>query len=199
MKITKSTVKVELEMTGEMYLALMELSKEMNSQDHRSTRMPYFFQVQHLKEVACYEGQGTEIWANQDENELRTEEEINEEVGNIIDADFMAYFKDVERWKVNPETNDEYKQTYIGEHIADMDHSDKEELLEANEYQKYNVEDVKVYSKCFFTAKACKQHIENNKHHYREPVSYLMGNSRSPEIELIQQFLCELSGGKLHK
>jgi hypothetical protein len=196
-KVQKNKI-MKIEVSRQMYDSLMNLSKEMNSQDHRSTCMPYFFQVQHLKEVPCYEGQGTEIWANQDNGDLRTNEEIEEFIGDCIDSDFGEYFKDIE-FAADWALDDEFKQTYIAEHLKQMEEYDKETFLEGKEYQKYNVEDQKVYSKCFFTAKACKEYIESNKHHYREPVSYLMGNYRSHEIELIQQFLCELSGGKLHK
>ena len=35
-----------IKISDEMYSSLMELSKEINGQDHRATQMPYLFQVQ---------------------------------------------------------------------------------------------------------------------------------------------------------
>jgi hypothetical protein len=184
----------------ETYSNLMELSKEMNTQDHRSTCMPYFFQVQHLKEVSCYEGQGVEVWVDENgEGDMRTNEEFEEFISESIDADFEEYFKDVNFQDDADLEDDEFREAYISDYIKQMTGWQKETFLEENGYRKYNVEDKEVYSKCFFTAKACNEYIQSNKHHYREPVSFLSGNYRSHEIELVQRFLCELSGGKLHK
>jgi hypothetical protein len=180
----------------ETYSNLMELSKEMNTQDHLCTAMPYFFQVQHLKEVPCYEGQGTEVWADGDGGDLRTNEEIEEFIGNCIYDDFENHFQDI---SFKDDFEEEDRIPYIDIHINKMHEWDKEAFLEKQGYAKYNVRDEKFYSKAFFTAKACNEHIQSNKHHYREPAPYLMGNYRSYEMEIVMKFLCELSGGELHK
>lgn len=46
---------------------------------------------------------------------------------------------------------------------------------------------------CFFTAKACDEHIAKNHYHYKEPCSF--GNTfwRNPEMQLIANFLVELA------
>ncbi len=50
-----------IEITDEMYDSLMEISKELNTQNHRSTAMPYFFQIQDETEAIVYEDNGGEI------------------------------------------------------------------------------------------------------------------------------------------
>jgi len=47
-----------IEVTDDMYESLMSISKELNTQSHRGTRMPYMIQVSKKKEVSAYEGQG---------------------------------------------------------------------------------------------------------------------------------------------
>ena len=42
-----------IEIEDEMYEFLMNLSKELNTQDHRGTAMPYFFQIQTKEKVAA--------------------------------------------------------------------------------------------------------------------------------------------------
>lgn len=58
MNIKTGTMKT-IEVTDEMYKFLEELSTELNTQNHRCTAMPYFFQVQtknaFLTEKACKE------------------------------------------------------------------------------------------------------------------------------------------------
>ena len=159
-----------IEITDQMYDFLMELSKEINSQDHRCTRMPYFFQVQTTEAVSVGEGQGEEIW-HQDGSILETQEEIDEAVKELLDG-------------TEPMPEDNYE---------------KELTLEEAGWCKVNRDYTEVYQEAFFTAKACKEHIAINKHNYREPVDFLSGSFRNPELELVMKFLCELSGGELHK
>lgn len=165
----------KIEITDQMYASLMELSKEINSQDHRATRMPYFFQVQTNEEVAVPYGQGTQIW-HYDGSTIETEEEINEAI-------------------------DDYRDDNLAIHVPveELDQQAKEMTLEEAGWQKGNRDYSKMYQNSFFTAKACKEHIARNKHHYREPVDFLSYAFRNPEMELVMKFLCELSGGELHK
>jgi len=44
----------------------------------------------------------------------------------------------------------------------------------------------------FFTEKACRQHIEENKHHYRNPMDYLNFAFRNPEIETLLGILSKI-------
>jgi len=51
-----------IEVTDEMYKFLMNLSNELNIQNHRLTAMPYFFQIQTQEQVPAPEDSGTEAW-----------------------------------------------------------------------------------------------------------------------------------------
>ena len=55
----------------------MNLSRELNEQDHRGTRMPYFFQVQTKHQIAVPDGNGITAWFN-DGHLIETDEEIKE-------------------------------------------------------------------------------------------------------------------------
>jgi 5'-3' exonuclease len=159
-----------IEVTDEMYASLIELSEELNTQDHRATAMPYFFQIQTQEEVAVPDGCGNEAW-HYDGTLLKTDKEINEEVSEI---------KDISTDKVAELSNDE-----------------KEEILEKAGWNKVCYDYKDKYENAFFTAKACKEHIRLNSYHYIKPVDYLSHASRNPELELVLKFLCELTG-KMH-
>ena len=73
-----------IQVSDEMYESLMELSKEMTSQDPMGTRMPHLFQVRTTEECAAYNGCGEQIWVNSEGDELRDGEDI---VNHIKDND----------------------------------------------------------------------------------------------------------------
>jgi len=66
-------------------------------------------------------------------------------------------------------------------------------------HEKVYYRNQQVFSNAFFTEDTCKKHIEGNKHHYENATDFLSFAFRNPELELVQQFLCEISGGKIHK
>lgn len=167
-----------IEVTDEMYEFLMNLSKELNTQNHRATQMPYFFQIQTKEEVATAEGCGIEAWYY-DGSKIETDEEIKETIFEYNEWD-----------NDSKEDNDAYNN---------LDDYEIEELLEGMGFHKVNYELSEKYENAFLTEKACREHIKANKHHYREPVDYLSYSFRNPELEMVFQFLCELSGGKIHK
>ena len=163
-----------IQVTDEMYEFLMNLSKELNTQDHRGTRMPYFFQVETKEQVSAPEGCGTEAW-HYDGSLIETEEEIKEVV--------FEY----KGWDEN--NSESYDKLYDYE---------KESILELSGYQKVNYEYRSNYENAFFTSKACDEHIRVNGHNLNSPKNYLTGAIRNTELETVMKFLCELSGGKLH-
>jgi len=164
----------KIEISDEMYNSLMELSKDLNSQNHRITTMPYFFQIQTDEQVAVPEGNGTEAW-HYDGAVIETDEEIK---------DAVIEYKEWEDYKAE---------------FDKLTDSEIEEYLEEAGWSKCNFDTVKRLENSFFTEKACKAHIEQNSYHYNNPVDYLSHATRNPEMELVMKFLCELSGGKLHK
>jgi len=180
-----------IKVTDKMYNFLIGLSKELNTQNHRCTAMPYFFQIRTTEQCAAYPGQGGEIWVNGEGDELETEEEMREFIQQYIyeNDESISHIDDDEAKKEAKVKVDE------------MDEYDIEEYLEEthNNWWKVNVTTEHKYQNAFLTEKACREHINSNKHHYRSPVDYLTYAFRNPELERVLKFLCELTGGKLHK
>jgi len=67
--------------------------------------------------------------------------------------------------------DDEIKE-YIRDYDKDVDINDidLEEWLLDNDFRKVQITTEKKYENAFFTAKACKLHIEQNNYHYNKPV-----------------------------
>jgi hypothetical protein len=166
-----------IQVSDEMYEFLMNLSKELNTQDHRATAMPYIFQVQDEVEISVGEGQGEEAW-HCDGSVISTEKEIKE-----------AIFE-YKEWEIG---NKKHEKLF-----SEMDWLARENILEVN-YRKVHISTQKVYTNAFLSAKACRHHIKCNAHHYRKPVDYLSYAFRNPELEMIMKFLCKLTGGDAHK
>lgn len=164
----------KIAVTDEMYDFLIGLSEELNTQSHRATRMPYFFQIQTMKQVAAADGNGTMAWFY-DGAMIETDEEIKEAV-----LEYKGWEKDE-----------------LFNSLADFQ---IEEILEDIGWSKVYYEMKEKLENSFFTEKACKLHIKMNGYHYNNPVDYLSYASRNPEMEMemIMKFLCELTGGKLH-
>lgn len=163
-----------IEISDEVYDGLMEISKELNTQSHRGTAMPYFFQVQTRKQIAVPEGNGIEAW-HLDGSIIESREEIKEAVDEYKD------------W--NEETSE----------FDNLEDYDIESILEKAGYAKIHYDYEDVLENAFFTSKACDEHINRNKHNLSSPSNYLSHAYRNPEMELVSKFLIELTGGKLHK
>lgn len=155
-----------IEVSDEMHDFLMELSKEINTQDNRATAKPYFFQIRTQEEVHVAEGCGTKCW-HYDGSKIVTEDEINETIA-------------------------EYKELNV-ENIEGLPDYEKEEILEDAGWQKANFDYKDEYQNAFLTAKACKEHIRLNHYHYHEPVDYLTHAFRNPELEMVLKFICGLT------
>ena len=169
-----------------MYSQLKELAEEYVTQPNRSTRMPYLFQIQTTEEIPALEGNGEAIWVNRDGDTLRTDEEIKDKV-----IEYLCE-KEYEKPENNDNTDDDILVDVKERVKYDMDEHDIEVCLtdDVDEgWHKIYVDTQKVYSNAFFTAKACKEHIEANHYHYNEPRDYLKHAWRNPEMELISNFL----------
>lgn len=163
-----------IQVTDQMYNFLMNLSKELTTQDHRGTAMPYFFQVQTTHRIAVPEGCGNEAW-HYDGTFLETDEEV-------IDFIYSYNAEDLSKKKIKAMSShqrDQYLKK-IGFRVVNYDY---EHRLE----------------NAFLTEKACEEHIRINKHNLRQPQSYLSHAFRNPELEQVLSFICQLTGGQLHK
>lgn len=163
-----------IQLTDNTFNKLMELSKKLNNQSHRGTAMPYFFQVIDNKRIYGIDSRfdyNGYVWVKDGDNE--TEPNREDMIEQLLNDGLVI-----------PET------------ITD---DELYEFMEDVGYEKVYYRNQKVFSNAFFTEDACKDHIKGNMHHYEQPSGFLSYAFRNSELELVQQFLCELSGGKLHK
>lgn len=176
-----------IEVSDEMYNQLIALATEMTTQDPRCTRMPHMFQIQTRYKVYDWGLNGdTKCYIN-GETEIETCEEL---IDLLKDYD-IEYPSDIEKmWEDNWWSSDDEKfegkdlNEFIGEVLPD--------LKECSYSWNYK------YENTFFTAKACKEHIESNHYHYNDPKDYLNHAWRNPEMELVTKFLCGLVGKEMH-
>lgn len=167
-----------IQVPDEMYAKLMALANEMVKQDPRATRMPHLFQIRTTEEVAAYDGCGEQVWVDDEENKL-DEKDIKEKVINN------------QNWGLLPKSTATRKYKFL-------DEFEVESILEDIGCRKLNVTNEYRYQNCFFTAKACKQHIKQNDYHYNQPTDYLNHAWRNPEMELVATFLCSLVGKPMY-
>lgn len=92
----------------------------------------------------------------------------------------------------------EYKGQDI-DSVKKLEYYEKEEILEEDGWRKIWYDYEYEYSNAFLTEKACKHHIECNAHHYFEGTDYISHAFRNPELETLLKFICQLSGGEIHK
>lgn len=169
-----------IEVSEEMYDALMELSREINNQDNRITAMPYIFQVQ----------QDKKIWDSSPNRE------------HIVFVDFNS---DHFEFEGNPEGIRRLVEAYGMEEPEGLDEMDQDDIRQwVLDQPEFDVRECSYdigqeLSNAFLTAKACKEHIEANHYHYNNPRDFLNHAFRNPELELIFEFLCGLTGGEVHK
>jgi len=149
---------------------LMKLSNELNTQDHRATAMPYIFQIKTLEEVPAADGNGNKAWIY-DDTKIETDEEIAETISDLMG------------WQIEDVPNDRFE---------------REEILKNNGYYEIYYEMKEKLQNAFLTSKACDEHISRNAHHYNNPVNYLSHSFRNPELETLLEFLCGLTGKKIH-
>lgn len=154
-----------INVTDEMYAFLIDLSRELNTQNSRATVNPRFYQILTKEQVAAPEGCGTEAW-NYDGSLIETDEEINEAIA-------------------------EYKGISLAK-VKKLNDFQKEEILEDAGYRKVWYDYKDIYENAFLTEKACNEHIESKKHHYNNPVSYLTYASYNPELETLIKFLTQI-------
>jgi hypothetical protein len=154
-----------IEVSDELHEKLIALANEMTTQDPRCTRGPHLFQIRTIEKCAAYEGQGETIWIDPDG-----------EGGAVDPVEF---------------TND-HKEILEGVELVEFEELDLDEQME--ELGCYTVQETTLekFQNCFFTAKACQDHIDRNHYHYNEPIVYLNHGWRNPEMELVQEFLCGL-------
>jgi hypothetical protein len=161
-------------LTTEDIKFLKELKYELNTQSSRMTANPRMYQVRHEK----------------------FEADVNEE-GNYFQVEYEGEVLGIFEW--TQEGVEELK-SILRENTDD----DIETLEEIGNISLENLEnrnirlrcvngDFKhIYSNAFLTEKACREHIECNRHHYRNPVDYLNYAFRNPEMEKLLRILSKI-------
>ena len=162
-------------LTAEDVKFLKELKHELNTQDNRITANPRFYQIQHDRFVASFDGDGNFFEAVCDGESLGIytyDDEGLEELKDVLLADYdEEYSEDVEEinsLKLEKLDNDSLNLKCYG---GDYEH---------------------VYVNAFLTERACKEHIEANRHHYQNPVDYLSYGFRNPELEKVLEILSKI-------
>lgn len=104
-------------------------------------------------------------------------------------GDRESYIIDSEEY-----SKEEAKESFFEDFEEQDEYTDFENYLE-KELSAHLIESVTEhkYKGTFFTEDACENHIKSNKHHYRNPESYVDHAWRNPEMELVQNFLKQLS------
>ena len=162
-------------LTADEIKFLSNLKHELNTQSSRMTANPRVYQVRHEKFQA----------------------DVNEE-GDYFQAEHEGEVLGIFEW--NQEGVEKLK-FILRENTDDGDIETLEEIgnislenLENENIGLYCVNgDFKnVYSNAFLTEKACREHIECNRHHYRNPVDYLNYAFRNPEMKKLLEILSKI-------
>ena len=168
---------------------IKNLSNEMNTQDTRCTAQPYALVIRNktrqIRDFNNCENKGV-YW---DEYEYDGFEEFKEA--------FERYYLE------DSETNEAVD--FIREHIKDIDdlknYEHKLNRLFDLDINAFGYEDVMtadsskgMYEGNFFlTEKACKEHIEQNSYHFREPDTYGIHLTRNSEMEQLIKIVHKLA------
>ena len=171
-----------IEISEEMYNKLIELGKEMTTQDPRATRMPHMFQIRDWKKVYDFELNGdTRILVDRSDS---CEVETFEELKDYLESSEIDF--DGENLKKLWEDKGGYD---LGEWL--------EEHCSSLELCSYTLE--AHYTNSFLTAKAANDHLKANYYHYHPKADVYLNHAwRNSEAELVSEFLCGLVGSPLH-
>lgn len=155
----------------DLYDKLMDISRSLNTQNHRCTRMPYMIQVSRKKEVSAYSGCGEVFWFSPEGEKLETKNEEDEVIKEHL--------------------YEKHGEGYIHA-FNQLDEYDKESILEDLDFTQHEVTQEDELTNFFFTEKGLRDL-------YGKDVNTYLTGVRNPELETVMRFLCELSGGELHK
>jgi len=185
----------KIEIPDELYNKLIELSNELNNQDHRCTKMPYFIQIR----------EPDEIWGMDSEYAHGYDWYMPGGDGQTIDPDDDEALSEelYDKGLIRTEDEEDSSLPTLEEYLKqreDEDYLDRESIVAELGYIRCYKKDVEKFSNCFFTTKAAKRYIEKNQHNLKDTAdTYLFYADRNPEMEIIFQFLCGLTGKKLHQ
>lgn len=153
---------------------LKELKHELNTQSNRMTANPRIYQIRHEKFQPDVNSEGDYFEAVYEGESLGIFEYTSEDVEEL---------KSILR-----ENTDDDIET-----LEEIGNISLENLENRNIRLRCVNGDFKhIYSNAFLTEKACREHIECNRHHYRNPVDYLNYAFRNPEMEKLLRILSKI-------
>lgn len=155
---------------------LSELSKEMRNQDTFGTRKPIFWTV--TDEVWVRDIEEGELYFRVDEEEYDAEDFM----------DYLANHAD-ELGFDEEQLEDLYWDIHICENSPCQLAREWEECFKDVEIYGLRKERRIVKNTLFLTQKACRQHIEDNAHNYRNPLAFCWHAHRSPEVERLFELI----------
>ena len=170
-----------IEVSDELYEKLERISKEMTSQGHRWTCQPYMFRLSVKSIRPAYDW----CWSI-----------------TIIVKDWEEYFRSNDDSYLK-EMVEYIENNFTWADLIDLDLEDEYEVKEfllKDDFYEYELEEIDEHKWYFLTEESARRHWESNKHHYwKEFTTYLDHCWRNPDMEAVQQFLCELTWWALHK
>lgn len=156
-----------IQITDEQYDFLMNLSKELKTQDNRITEHP-IYRVYQKTTIVKADGFGDQIGYLDDEGHITSLEDLQKS-GEIED--------------------------YRREHPEDSDEDDECILENRLKYQKLelNEEDIPVSGQVYFTENAAATHIVANHYHYNRPFTFVESAWRNFEWQTIREIILNLN------
>ncbi len=174
-----------IEVTDELYDKLMGIANEMVTQDNRATAPPHLFQIRTKHRVYDTGLNGDEMCFVNLEGDYETYDSVEELIEYFKDNE-IEYPSDIEQmWSHSYWSSDDPKfdGLTLGEFI--------DEKCKGFERSSYSWE--YKYENAFLTEKSCKEHIEKNHYHYKEPVDYLAHAFRNHDMNVVTEFFHTLA------
>lgn len=158
-----------IQLTDEQYEFLMNLSKEMNTQDNLATADPLYCVYDKEDVPTSSDYSSKYVWLSYD-----CDYHIEGEDKKSIEEKIKEYKED------NPE--------------EDMSNMDEDEAMEHMQFKKcYCIEKDIFKENAFLTMKAAKRFIELNHYHYKKPYVYVISAWRNNEMQTIMGLIKNLT------
>lgn len=159
------------------YEFLKDLCHELNTQETDGQAAPRFWGILETKEEPSPEGIGEPVIYMGDGCTMDAKEVVD-----YIETNYL------------PDSRDEMKDSWDMVNKDNLNNliefmHDSLGLVETRIVWLDTQQRVSDQTGCFITKRACKQHIEGNRHHYCRPQTYAMTAWRNPEFERLLTIL----------
>lgn len=198
---------LKIEVSEELAQQIQELSKQVNSiEDHRETAHPYFYYLADVKKRTASEDENWDIIAIYDKDNI-SEGAIatGESYSEILDQLVSFFNSDIEEYEHVKKVLDHAVKVRDGYSHPEMMFDDvdiDDVLIAGNLIAIREVYEEVVKPNPFFTEEAAREHYHANKHHFNSEEPIVFGPThcwRNPQMDILFELVCALSGGKPHK